>query len=157
MINGLTDYSHPCQAMADYLTMLEVKGRIAGLKVAYIGDGNNVARSLMFLGAQLGADVWIASPPGYEPDNEAITGHGSAAPRPTRAVTITHDPELGGLRRRRDLHRRLGQHGTGSGDGARKKVFAPYQINSDLFAEPRRMLFSCIVCLRTAAMRLPTR
>ena len=54
VINGLTDYSHPCQAMADYLTMLEVKGQIAGLKVAYIGDGNNVARSLMFAGAQLG-------------------------------------------------------------------------------------------------------
>src|ERR1019366_4114980 len=48
VINGLTDYSHPCQAMADCLTMLEVKGRIAGLKVVYIGDGNNVARSLMF-------------------------------------------------------------------------------------------------------------
>src|SRR5271167_5129448 len=48
VINGLTDYSHPCQAMADYLTMLEVKGRIAGLKIAYIGDGNNVAHSLMF-------------------------------------------------------------------------------------------------------------
>ncbi len=68
VINGLTDYSHPCQAMADYLTMLEVKGRIAGLKVAYIGDGNNVAHSLMFAGAQLGANVWIATPPGYEPD-----------------------------------------------------------------------------------------
>src|SRR5215471_561070 len=73
VINGLTDYSHPCQAMADYLTMLEVKGRIAGLKVAYIGDGNNVARSLMFSGAQLGADVWVATPPGYEPDAETIS------------------------------------------------------------------------------------
>src|SRR5215469_5604236 len=72
VINGLTDYSHPCQAMADYLTMLEVKGRIAGLKVAYIGDGNNVARSLMFAGAQLGADVWIATPPGYQPDVDAV-------------------------------------------------------------------------------------
>src|SRR5450756_1919361 len=71
VINGLTDYSHPCQAMADYLTMLEVKGRIAGLKVAYIGDGNNVAHSLLFAGAQLGAEVWIATPPGYEPDSGA--------------------------------------------------------------------------------------
>jgi ornithine carbamoyltransferase len=67
VINGLTDYSHPCQALADYLTMLEVKGCIAGLKVAYIGDGNNVARSLLFAGVQLGAEVWIATPPGYEP------------------------------------------------------------------------------------------
>ena len=73
VINGLTDFSHPCQAMADYLTMLEVKGRIAGLKVAYIGDGNNVAHSLMFAGAQLGANVWIATPPGItSPDLDAI-------------------------------------------------------------------------------------
>ena len=72
IINGLTDYSHPCQAMADYLTMLEIKGRVAGLKVAYIGDGNNVAHSLMFTGAQLGAQVWVATPPGYEPKADAI-------------------------------------------------------------------------------------
>src|SRR5437763_3359689 len=53
IINGLTNYSHPCQALADYLTMLEIKSKIAGLKVAFIGDGNNVAHSLMFAGAQL--------------------------------------------------------------------------------------------------------
>ncbi len=63
IINGLTDYSHPCQAMADYLTILEVKGKLAGLKVAFVGDGNNVAHSLMFAGAQLGANVWVATPP----------------------------------------------------------------------------------------------
>src|SRR6266513_3935247 len=71
IINGLTDYSHPCQAMADYLTMQELKGDVAGLKVAFIGDGNNVAHSLMFAGAQLGAHVWVATPPGYEPKSEA--------------------------------------------------------------------------------------
>src|SRR5512146_2864311 len=53
VINGLTDYSHPCQAMADYLTVLEVKGKVRGIKLAYVGDGNNVAHSLMFGGAQL--------------------------------------------------------------------------------------------------------
>src|SRR5690349_15561226 len=62
VINGLTDYSHPCQAMADYFTILEVKGRVAGLKVAFIGDGNNVAHSLLFAGAQLGARMWIVTP-----------------------------------------------------------------------------------------------
>ncbi len=72
IINGLTDYSHPCQAMADYLTMLEIKGKIKGLKVAYVGDGNNVAHSLMFTGAQLGANVWVATPHGYEPKADAI-------------------------------------------------------------------------------------
>src|SRR5271166_5859580 len=72
VINGLTDFSHPCQAMADYLTMLEVKGQIAGLRVAYIGDGNNVARSLLYAGAQLGAKVWVPTPRGYEPDADCV-------------------------------------------------------------------------------------
>src|SRR5436853_2429656 len=72
IINGLTDYSHPCQAMADYLTMLELKGQIKGLKVVFIGDGNNVAHSLMFAGAQLGANVWVATPAGYEPKADAM-------------------------------------------------------------------------------------
>ena len=82
VINGLTDYSHPCQAMADYLTMLEVKGRITGLKVAYIGDGNNVARSLMFAGAQLGANVWIATAAGtMSPMTKRLSGTRNAARR----------------------------------------------------------------------------
>src|SRR5512146_1343724 len=68
VINGLTDYSHPCQAMADFLTISEVKDSVKGKKVAFVGDGNNVAHSLMFTGAQLGAHVWVATPKGYEPD-----------------------------------------------------------------------------------------
>ena len=72
IINGLTDYSHPCQAMADFLTMQELKGDVAGLKIAFIGDGNNVCHSLMFAGAQLGAHVWVATPAGYEPKPEAV-------------------------------------------------------------------------------------
>src|SRR5579862_9292492 len=72
VINGLTDFSHPCQAMADYMTMWEIKGRTEGLNVAFVGDGNNVAHSLMFVGAQLGANVCIATPPGYEPKGEAV-------------------------------------------------------------------------------------
>ena len=79
VINGLTDYSHPCQAMADFLTMLEVKGRLDELKVAFVGDGNNVAHSLMFAGAQLGAEVFVATPPGPGPRSgperqEAVAG-----------------------------------------------------------------------------------
>jgi ornithine carbamoyltransferase len=70
VINGLTDFSHPCQAMADYLTILEVKGKIRGLKIAYVGDGNNVANSLIFGAARFGANIAVASPKGYEPDSE---------------------------------------------------------------------------------------
>ena len=71
IINGLTDYSHPCQAMADFLTIREVKGRVDGLTLAFVGDGNNVAHSLMFAGALLGAHVSIVTPPGYEPKADA--------------------------------------------------------------------------------------
>ena len=72
VINGLTDYSHPCQAMADFLTVREVKGRTEGIKLAFVGDGNNVAHSLMFAGALLGAHVSIVTPAGYEPKADAL-------------------------------------------------------------------------------------
>src|SRR5712692_1577745 len=71
VINGLSDYNHPCQAMADVLTMLECKGRIKGLNVTYVGDGNNVAVSLLHLCARLGANFTLASPEGYDLNPEA--------------------------------------------------------------------------------------
>ncbi len=147
VINGLTDYSHPCQAMADYLTMLEVKGRIAGLKIAYVGDGNNVAHSLMFAGAQLGADVWIATPPGYEPDAAAVDwARGALRRRPTAAAP---SPTIPSWRSGsgRGLHRRVGQHGPGSGSGRRgAKIFLPYQVNAELFAcaKPDAIFLHCL-------------
>ena len=146
VINGLTDYSHPCQAMADYLTMLEVKGRIAGLKVAYLGDGNNVARSLMFLGAQLGADVWIATPPGYEPDNDSIIWTRKRCDETDAAITITHDPEAAAAEADviyTDVWASMGQE---SETEARKKIFAPYQVNADLFvrAKPDAIFLHCL-------------
>jgi len=72
VINALTDWSHPCQAMADIMTIREHFGRLAGIKIAYIGDGNNVARSLSFGCAKLGMKIVIASPRGYELDKESI-------------------------------------------------------------------------------------
>jgi len=72
VINALTDFSHPCQAMADVLTIKEHKGRIEGIKIAYVGDGNNVARSLAFACAKLGMKLNIASPKGYELDSDSI-------------------------------------------------------------------------------------
>jgi ornithine carbamoyltransferase len=72
VINALTDWSHPCQAMADVLTIKEYFGRLDGVKVAYVGDGNNVARSLAFACAKLGMKMVIATPAGYELDAETI-------------------------------------------------------------------------------------
>src|SRR5438309_9395585 len=91
VINGLTDYSHPCQAMADFLTIFEVKSRLRGVKVAFIGDGNNVSHSLMFAGAQLGAHVWVATPPGYEPNADAVRWAEKRALETSGSFTVTND------------------------------------------------------------------
>src|SRR5271167_2466012 len=93
VINGLTDYSHPCQAMADYLTIWEAKHNLEGLKIAFIGDGYNVARSLMFAGAQLGAHVWVATPPGYELDAESVRWARERGAETGGTCTVTNDPE----------------------------------------------------------------
>jgi ornithine carbamoyltransferase len=146
VINGLTDYSHPCQAMADYLTMLEVKGRIAGLKIAYIGDGNNVAHSLLFAGVQLGAEVWIATPPGYEPDEVAVAWAAERCARTDASCTITHDPQIAALGADvvyTDVWTSMGQEAEAK---ARHNVFQPYQVNAGLFAraKPDAIFMHCL-------------
>jgi ornithine carbamoyltransferase len=93
VINGLTNFSHPCQAMADYLTIWEAKGHLDQLKIAFLGDGNNVARSLMFAGAQIGAHVWVATPPGYELDAESVRWAGERGAETGGTCTVTNDPE----------------------------------------------------------------
>jgi len=89
VINALTDFSHPCQVMADVLTITEHCGELTGLKIAYIGDGNNVARSLAFASAKLGMKLAIASPARYELDEDSVTKANSIA---ADAVTQTNDP-----------------------------------------------------------------
>ncbi len=90
VINALTDYSHPCQAMADVLTIHEHFGKVEGIKIAYIGDGNNVARSLAFACAKLGMKMTIAAPGGYELDESSMTRANEVA---AGAVTQTHRPQ----------------------------------------------------------------
>jgi ornithine carbamoyltransferase len=89
VINGLTDSSHPCQALADVMTIRERFGRFEGLKVVYLGDGNNVCASLMVACAKLGTDFVAATPPGYEPDEEAVR----AAREAGGNVDLTDDPQ----------------------------------------------------------------
>ncbi|MGM0757073.1 MAG: ornithine carbamoyltransferase [Bacillota bacterium] len=92
VINGLTDYSHPCQALADLLTVKEAKGTLKGVKVAYIGDGNNVAHSLMVGCAQLGCDIAVASPKGYEPLQDVTDTAREFAKQSGAEVIVTTDP-----------------------------------------------------------------
>src|SRR5437762_38697 len=86
VINGLSDLHHPCQVLSDCFTLLERRGRLAGLRVAFIGDGNNMVHSWMDAAARLGFDFVLACPPGYEPDPRIVA---EAGPR----ATVTHDVE----------------------------------------------------------------
>jgi ornithine carbamoyltransferase len=133
IINGLTDYSHPCQAMADYLTMMEIKGDVAGLKVAFIGDGNNVCHSLMFAGAQLGVHVWVATPAGYEPKSDAVQWAIERGQQSGGTCSLTQDPAeaaAGADVVYTDVWTSMGQEAEKE---SRHRIFAPYQVNSELF------------------------
>ncbi len=92
VINGLTDFCHPCQALADYMTIQEVKGAIRGIKIGYIGDGNNVAHSLIFGAVHFGAHLSIATPDGYEPNTEVVAWARDNAGETGAKIEILHDP-----------------------------------------------------------------
>ncbi|WP_339322537.1 ornithine carbamoyltransferase [Paenibacillus sp. FSL W8-0194] len=93
VINGLSDLAHPCQVLADYQTILEHKGKLKGLKLAYIGDGNNMAHSLMIGGAKLGVHVSVASPEGYEPDAEVVKASREIAKETGAQIVVTRSPQ----------------------------------------------------------------
>ncbi len=146
IINGLTDYSHPCQAMADYLTVLEVKGSVRKKKIAFIGDGNNVAHSLMFAGAQLGAHVWVATPKGYEPDGKAIEWASQRSAETGGSCTVTNDPAeaAGGADViYTDVWTSMGQEPEAA---KRREIFLPFQVNMKLFslAKPDAIFMHCL-------------
>jgi ornithine carbamoyltransferase len=146
IINGLTDYSHPCQAMADFLTIWEAKGRTEGLKVAFIGDGNNVARSLAFAGAQLGAHVWVASPRGYELDAESVKWACERGAATGGNCTVTNDAQQAASDADviyTDIWASMGQEAETE---KRKKAFASYQVNEALFnrAKPDAIFLHCL-------------
>jgi ornithine carbamoyltransferase len=138
VINGLTDFVHPCQAMADYLTIWEAKGSLEGLKIAFIGDGNNVARSLMFAGAQLGAQVWLATPPGYELDAESIQWACARGAETGATCTLTNDPEeaaSGADVIYTDIWASMGKEAEAE---KRRHLFLPYQVDGTLFRRAKR-------------------
>ena len=128
-INGMDDLHHPCQALADLLTILESKGRLKDLKVAWVGDGTNVCNSLLQSTQMLGMEAYVASPKGYEPK---IRGNATVVEDPAEAakdadVLVT------------DTWVSLGQE---SEKEARYKAFKPYQLNSKLLSLAKR---DCIV------------
>lgn len=146
IINGLTDYSHPCQAMADYLTVQEVKGRLEGIKLAFVGDGNNVAHSLMFAGARLGVTVAVVTPKGYEPAEDAVRWTREEGKKTGATLIVTNDVAEG-VRSAdviyTDVWASMGQEAEAE---ARRKVFMPYQVNQALFskAKPDAIFMHCL-------------
>lgn len=131
VINGLTDLLHPCQVLADLQTIREYKGRLSGLKMAFVGDGNNMANSLMFGGAKMGMHVVIASPGGYRPDAD-VTGKALAdAAANGGKIEIVSDP-LEAMKDAdviyTDVWASMGHEKEVS---ERMKAFQGYQVNND--------------------------
>jgi len=138
VINGLTDFSHPCQAMADYLTVWEAKGNLERLKVAFIGDGNNVAHSLMFAGAQLGVHVWIATPDSHRPAPEAVEWTRKRCEETGASCHLTTDPREaveGADVVYTDVWASMGQEAEAE---KRDEEFQAYQVNGSLFRRAKR-------------------
>jgi len=138
VINGLSDYNHPCQGLADFLTIVEKKGKdLQGRKLAFIGDGNNVATSLLFGATRLGMDFAIAGPPGYElPARVWELGQQFAAESGSH-ILATHDPAEAVADADviyTDVWASMGQEDEAE---ERARIFIPYQVNETLVAQAR--------------------
>lgn len=150
VINGLTDTYHPCQALADLLTIREEKGTLEGLNVAYFGDGNNVAHSLMIGCSKLGVNITVCAPRGYEPLLH-VTDLSKEYGRSTGSkVTFTSNPTeavKGAHVLYTDVWASMGQEGEKEN---RKNIFAPYQVNRELLnlAEPGAIVMHCLPAYR---------
>lgn len=134
VINALSDFEHPCQALADILTIREKFGELKGVKLAYVGDGNNVAHSLMLAAASVGAKVSIGTPKGYEPNAGVVSAAKKIAMKTGAKVQVTNDPIAaitGADVVYTDVWASMGQE---SEAGERQKTFASYQVNEELMA-----------------------
>lgn len=146
VINGLTDLSHPCQALSDLLTIREKKGRLRGIKIAYVGDGNNVANSLIEAAAKMGMTIALGCPAGYQPDQHIVDVARLEAQQTGGVIEIGEDPVVAvkeadvvytdvwiSMGREREQARRL-------------KALAPYQLNERLLrrAKPDAIVMHCL-------------
>lgn len=132
VINGLSDLAHPCQVLADYQTILEHKGTLAGLKLAYIGDGNNMAHSLMIGGAKLGVHVRVASPEGYEPDPKVVESAQEIAKATGAVIEVVRDPKAAVLDADVIYSDVWASMGFEEEQKAREAAFASYQVDEQL-------------------------
>ncbi|HZK24856.1 MAG TPA: ornithine carbamoyltransferase [Oscillospiraceae bacterium] len=137
VINGLTDLLHPCQAMADLLTILEQQGTLSGLKLAYLGDGNNMAHSLLLACSKLGINVAVASPLGYQPSAAIVADAQANAQKHGSTVTVTTEPAAAAADADvlyTDVWASMGQEAE---QMSRAKIFKSYQLNNQLLAQAK--------------------
>jgi ornithine carbamoyltransferase len=146
VINGLTDYAHPCQALADLMTIRERLGRLSGARLAYLGDGNNVCVSLMVGAARFGMRFVAATPNGYEPDATAVSAARRAAVQMGGTVELTRDPSEAAREADvlyTDVWTSMGQEKEAE---RRRKDLAGFQIDDELLshASPDAIVLHCL-------------
>jgi ornithine carbamoyltransferase len=132
VINGLSDFSHPCQGLADLFTVYEKKGRLDGLKLAYVGDGNNVAHSLLYGCSKVGMNITLGCPQGYEPDAKVVEQAKAEAKRTGCEVKVIDDPKAavkGADVIYTDVWASMGKEKERE---ERLKILKPFQVNSEL-------------------------
>ena len=129
VINGLTDFNHPCQVMADIFTVLEHRSHLNDLKVVFVGDGNNVAHSWFHLAQRIPMELIIACPEGFEPDENVVRETQETG---LSSVSVTHDPHSAAAEADviyTDVWASMGQEEEAA---ERRKTFAPFQVNAEL-------------------------
>ena len=145
VINALTDYQHPCQVLADLMTIDEEFGSLENKKVAYVGDGNNMANTLLLACALMGMDISVATPPNYEPNSKAVYESVDIAKKTGSKITITNDPKEAVLEADviyTDVWVSMGQEN----EKGKKDVFKPFTVNKDLvlLAKPNAIVMHCL-------------
>jgi ornithine carbamoyltransferase len=146
VVNALSDRFHPCQALADFLTLEERFGGLAGLRLTYVGDGNNMCHSLMIAAAQTGASFRAACPSGYQPDPEIVAETRRMAAATGAAIELFEEPQAavqGAQAVYTDVWASMGQEEEA---GARARIFAPFQVNRRLMdlAAPGAAFLHCL-------------
>jgi len=152
VINALSDFEHPCQALADFMTLEEHFGSAAGLNFAYVGDGNNVCHSLMLTGAQMGANVTVATPRGYSPDIEIVTKAREIAEANGCEVRLTQDPHAAAENADAIYTDVCVSMGMEHESTKRAPIFRPFQVNEALMAKAREhaVFMHCLPARRNA-------
>jgi ornithine carbamoyltransferase len=150
VVNALTDLEHPCQALADYLTLQETFGDVAGLTLSYVGDGNNVAHSLMLCGALLGVNVRIGCPEGFAPDGQVLANAQALATSRGATVEVIHEPVAavrGAHALYTDVWASMGQEDE---KAERERAFSGWCLDEALIAEadPRAIVLHCLPAYR---------